>query len=150
METIPLREILAGIAEDLRAVSERHPVVVDCPEGLVLRGEAKAIRSAFSNLAFNALRHNPQGCRIWLRARRSPEALVVEVVDDGVGIDPKHLPRLTERFYRADESRASTTGGSGLGLAIAKHALLRHGGSLEIESTPGKGATFRCRFPAPA
>jgi two-component system phosphate regulon sensor histidine kinase PhoR len=73
------------------------------------------------------------------------------VTDNGIGIDARHLPRLTERFYRVEGSRASSSGGTGLGLAIVKHSLLRNGGHLEIRSTPGKGSTFRCEFdPVPA
>ncbi len=69
--------------------------------------------------------------------------------DSGIGIDAKHLPRLTERFYRVDSSRNSNTGGTGLGLAIVKHVLLRHRARMEISSVPGHGSTFTCHF-APA
>ncbi len=71
------------------------------------------------------------------------------MADSGIGIEAKHLPRLTERFYRVDSSRASTTGGTGLGLAIVKHVLLRHRGHLGIVSELGHGSTFTCHF-APA
>ena len=67
--------------------------------------------------------------------------------DSGIGIDAKHLPRLTERFYRVDSSRNSNTGGTGLGLAIVKHVLLRHRARLEISSVLGHGSTFTCHFP---
>ena len=68
--------------------------------------------------------------------------------DNGPGIAPEHLPRLTERFYRIDRSRSRDTGGTGLGLAIVKHVLLRHGARLEIESAPGRGSEFSALFPA--
>ena len=77
-----------------------------------------------------------------------PEGGRLVVADSGIGIEPEHLPRLTERFYRVDRSRSRETGGTGLGLSIVKHALTRHQGSLEIESTPGKGSRFAARFPA--
>ncbi len=70
------------------------------------------------------------------------------MIDDGEGIDPVHIPRLTERFYRVDKGRSAATGGTGLGLAIVKHVLLRHDARLEIDSLPHQGATFRCVFPA--
>jgi two-component system phosphate regulon sensor histidine kinase PhoR len=70
------------------------------------------------------------------------------VSDTGPGIAAEHLPRLTERFYRADAGRARKAGGSGLGLAIVKHVLMHHGASLSVESEPGKGSTFTCVFPA--
>ena len=70
------------------------------------------------------------------------------VADSGTGIEPRHIPRLTERFYRVDHSRSRETGGTGLGLAIVKHVLTRHQATLEIESEPGKGSTFSAVFPA--
>ena len=69
------------------------------------------------------------------------------VTDEGIGIDPVHIPRLTERFYRVDKSRSAERGGTGLGLAIVKHALIRLGGELQVESRLGAGSTFRCVFP---
>jgi two-component system phosphate regulon sensor histidine kinase PhoR len=69
------------------------------------------------------------------------------VSDSGIGIDPIHIPRLTERFYRADPSRHQTTGGTGLGLAIVKHVLLNHDGHLQINSAPAEGSTFIFHFP---
>jgi two-component system phosphate regulon sensor histidine kinase PhoR len=69
------------------------------------------------------------------------------VSDTGIGIAPEHIPRLTERFYRADPGRSRSTGGSGLGLAIVQHVLQRHGGTLDIESVEGQGSTFTCHFP---
>jgi two-component system, OmpR family, phosphate regulon sensor histidine kinase PhoR len=73
---------------------------------------------------------------------------VLEVNDNGPGIAAEHVPRLTERFYRVDMGRSREAGGSGLGLAIVKHIMMRHGGELQIESAPGKGSRFICRFPA--
>ena len=69
------------------------------------------------------------------------------MIDNGIGIPSEHIPRLTERFYRVDAGRSRDQGGSGLGLAIVKHALQRHGGRLEVQSTEGKGSTFTCHFP---
>ena len=73
---------------------------------------------------------------------------MLSVADSGPGIDPVHLPRLTERFYRVDRSRSRETGGTGLGLAIVKHVLQRHGAELYIQSVPGKGSTFSAHLPA--
>ena len=79
---------------------------------------------------------------------RAPSGGEFSVEDSGIGIDPEHLPRLTERFYRVDRGRSRETGGTGLGLSIVKHALARHQAALAIESTPGKGSRFSARFPA--
>ena len=78
---------------------------------------------------------------------RTATGLDVEVKDNGAGLEEHHLPRLTERFYRVDESRSTDTGGTGLGLAIVKHVLARHGATLQIYSTPGLGSRFICHFP---
>jgi two-component system, OmpR family, phosphate regulon sensor histidine kinase PhoR len=85
---------------------------------------------------------------IQLKGFQNDRGVTLQVIDDGPGILPDHIPRLTERFYRVDNSHSPATGGTGLGLAIVKHILLRHRAGLEIDSTPGKGATFSCHFPA--
>ncbi|HAF93684.1 MAG TPA: PAS domain-containing sensor histidine kinase, partial [Pseudomonas sp.] len=103
-------------------------------------------RSAFSNLVFNAVKYTPDGGDIRIRWWRNEYGAHLSVEDNGIGVEQKHLPRLTERFYRVDSSRASSTGGTGLGLAIVKHVLLRHHGRLDISSTPGKGSVFTCHF----
>jgi two-component system phosphate regulon sensor histidine kinase PhoR len=80
--------------------------------------------------------------------RASPAGAEFAVDDTGIGIAKEHIPRLTERFYRVDRERSRHCGGTGLGLAIVKQALLRHQGTLEIESEPGRGSRFTVRFPA--
>lgn len=112
-----------------------------------LLGDWNELTSAINNLASNAVRYSPDGAVIELAfAVRNGQGLLT-VRDNGPGILPEHLPRLTERFYRVDNSHSPATGGTGLGLAIVKHILLRHGGSLEIDSNPGSGSEFRCVFP---
>jgi len=90
----------------------------------------------------------PAGGEIRLRWTAADAGAEFAVEDTGIGIDPEHLPRLTERFYRVDRGRSRETGGTGLGLSIVKHALARHQAVLAIESTPGKGSRFSARFPA--
>lgn len=151
-EPVPLQPLLAAIVDSARALSGgHHRITLECPPELAVEGVARELHSAFANLVYNAVRHNPQGCAVRVRAGSADGTAWVEVEDDGIGIDARHLPRLTERFYRVENSRASSSGGTGLGLAIVKHSLLRNGGRLEIRSTPGKGSSFRCLFePAPA
>jgi two-component system phosphate regulon sensor histidine kinase PhoR len=112
-----------------------------------LQGEQKAIHSAFGNLVDNACKYSRPGSDIRVHWRVGEEGGIFEVEDEGPGIDQADIPRLTERFYRADKGRSAASGGTGLGLAIVKHALKRHEGRLEIESTLGKGSVFRCVFP---
>ena len=89
----------------------------------------------------------PWAGRIKIRWQENDKGGHLQVKDNGVGIDPVHIPRLTERFYRVDKSRSQSTGGTGLGLAIVKHVLLRHDGQISISSHPGKGSSFVCHFP---
>lgn len=140
--------LLESVRRDAEALSAgRQTIGVEIEEAGALIGSEQEIRSALSNLAFNAVRYTPEGSHIMLRWASHPEGACLEVADDGEGIDPVHIPRLTERFYRVDKGRSAATGGTGLGLAIVKHVLLRHDARLEIDSRPRQGATFRCIFP---
>lgn len=116
-------------------------------ETLWLQGNHNELYSAFSNLVFNAAKYTQAGGEISLSCRIRQDGVQVEIRDNGPGIAEKHIPRLTERFYRVDESRATSTGGTGLGLAIVKHVLARHSATLEILSQVGKGSRFICHFP---
>jgi len=114
-----------------------------------LIGVEHELHSAFGNLVMNAIRYTGQGGRIDVSWKLNPDGgAVFEVSDDGIGIEARHLPFITQRFYRVDSARSRSRGGTGLGLAIVKHVLQRHGGRLEVTSTIGKGSTFRCVFPA--
>jgi two-component system phosphate regulon sensor histidine kinase PhoR len=104
------------------------------------------VHSIFHNLISNAVRFTPESGSVDTYWRADGEAAVCDVVDTGIGVPAELIPRLTERFYRVDTGRSRATGGTGLGLAIVKHALQRHGGRLEIESSQGKGSRFSCRF----
>ncbi|TXF97104.1 phosphate regulon sensor histidine kinase PhoR [Massilia arenae] len=146
-ERVDIRSLIDSIAAEARALSGgRHTidVAVDGPD---VMGSMEELRSAFANLASNAVRYSPNGGTIRLAWTRGADALSFAVTDCGIGIDPEHIPRLTERFYRVDKSRSRETQGTGLGLAIVKHVLLRHGGKLTITSHPGKGSTFSASLP---
>ncbi len=111
-------------------------------------GEEREILSAFSNLVSNAIRYTPDAGQIHVRWGINADGQgEFSVSDTGPGIASEHLSRLTERFYRVDRSRSRDTGGTGLGLAIVKHIASRHQAQLAIESTPGKGSTFKLCFP---
>ncbi|MEC9339958.1 MAG: phosphate regulon sensor histidine kinase PhoR [Pseudomonadota bacterium] len=114
-----------------------------------LLGDEQTLRSIVTNLVQNAVVHNPVGVSVRVAWRRRPDGAADLVVrDNGQGIAPEHLDRLTERFYRVDAGRSRAAGGTGLGLAIVKHALSRYGSHLEVKSEIGHGSTFSCRFPA--
>jgi two-component system, OmpR family, phosphate regulon sensor histidine kinase PhoR len=141
--------LLAGVRDEALALSAgRHRIELSAGEPVLLLAGAQELRSAFGNLVSNAVRYTPAGGDIRLGWRRRGAQAVFSVADSGPGIEPRHIPRLTERFYRVDHSRSRETGGTGLGLAIVKHVLTRHQATLEIESEPGKGSTFSAVFPA--
>ncbi|WP_203142322.1 phosphate regulon sensor histidine kinase PhoR [Marinobacter mangrovi] len=141
--------LIRQTCSDAKAVSgdAGHIIEMDIGERHHLFGDENQLRSAFSNIIFNAVKYTPAGGTIKVRWYTDREGAHLSVKDSGIGIDPVHIPRLTERFYRADPSRHQQTGGTGLGLAIVKHVLLNHDGSLEINSQPGEGSEFVCHFP---
>ena len=148
-ERVPLAELLAGVADEARALSAgRHRVALKAPAGGCLLGSRTELQSAFGNLASNAVRYTPEGGAIDISWTAVDGGGLFRVCDNGIGIDAQHLPRLTERFYRVDRGRSRESGGTGLGLAIVKHVLTRHQAVLEIESQPGRGSCFSIRFPA--
>jgi two-component system phosphate regulon sensor histidine kinase PhoR len=140
--------LLATLRKDVLA-RPQHPaevrLAIDSDARLV--GDAGLLHSAFANLVDNAAKYTPAEGSVALRWWSDANGGYFSVTDTGPGIPAEHLPRLTERFYRADPGRSRATGGSGLGLAIVKHVLQRHGGELEVSSQPGKGSTFTCHFP---
>ncbi|MDI6750657.1 MAG: phosphate regulon sensor histidine kinase PhoR [Rhodocyclaceae bacterium] len=148
-ETVDIAALVAALRSEALALSAgQHTIETAELSDAKLRGSADELRSAFGNLIFNAVRYTPAGGRITLAWRIVDGQPTFSVTDTGIGIAAEHIPRLTERFYRVDKGRATASGGTGLGLAIVKHVLARHGGKLEIDSTPGRGSTFSCRFPA--
>lgn len=142
--------MLPSIRKDALAVSgdRQHNISIDCATQARIMGWESELRSAISNLVYNAVKYTQDGGEIHITWVQDDRGARLSVTDNGPGIAPEHLHRLTERFYRVDSSRNSTTGGTGLGLAIVKHVLMRHQGELQINSTPGKGSSFTCVFPA--
>jgi len=135
---------------DAMAKPKGQSVTLEVEDGLNLLGREADLRSAFSNLVTNAVKYTPDNGLIHVRWWSDSQGAYFRVSDNGIGIDPIHIPRLTERFYRADAARSSATGGTGLGLAIVKHVLMQHKGQLDIHSDLGKGSRFTCVFPGSA
>ena len=147
---VALAPLLQRAVADARTLSAgRHVITLAEPPALELAGLEAELLSAVANLATNAVRYTPEGGEVHVAWHTRPDgAGEIEVRDNGNGIAREHLGRLTERFYRVDGSRSRDTGGTGLGLSIVKHVMQRHGGALEIDSTPGKGSRFRLMLPA--
>jgi two-component system, OmpR family, phosphate regulon sensor histidine kinase PhoR len=148
-EAVDVTEELETILHEARALSGgRHRFEAQTDEALLLLGSPAELRSALANLVHNAVRHTREGTCVRVVWEIGEDGPLFAVEDDGDGISPEHLPRLTERFYRVDHGRSRESGGTGLGLAIVKHVLNRHGGRLSISSGVGRGSRFACVFPA--
>jgi two-component system phosphate regulon sensor histidine kinase PhoR len=149
-DEVAVQAVTADVARDAEALSAgRHQIVVDPGQPALLLGSARELRSAFTNLASNAVRYTPPGgtvSMVW--SMETDGSGRFSVRDTGIGIEAHHIPRLTERFYRVDRGRSRESGGTGLGLAIVKHILTRHQANLEITSEPGRGSCFTVKLPA--
>ncbi len=115
-----------------------------------MRGVETQLTTAVTNLLANAVAYSPERTRIALAARARGGVAEIAVTDSGIGIPRQDRTRVFERFYRVDQSRASSTGGTGLGLAIVKHVASNHGGSVSVWSEEGLGSTFTLRIPLAA
>ena len=149
LESVALPSLLKGLMMTFTAASlqtncqlqiqlagDLPPVYVDCDR----------LKQILINLLSNAIKYTPNGT-VTIRAGESGKSVWVAVSDTGVGIAPEDLPKVFERFWRADASRDASTGGSGIGLAITKRLVELHGGKIEVESTPGLGSVFRFTLP---
>lgn len=148
-QIIDMANLMNQIFDDARAynLDYGHTLNLDIDSHCDLIGSDIEIASAFSNLITNAIKYTPAGGIITIGWHEDGDHAYFTVQDNGIGINPKHLPRLTERFYRVDSARSRQTGGTGLGLAIVKHVLMQHGAHLEISSKENEGSTFTAVFP---
>ncbi len=145
---VDMGALLSQLREQAEELSRgRHNLVFEAAPGLKLMGAAANLESAFRNLIFNAINYTPEGGRINVQWKDSPTGPVFSVSDTGIGIPQRHIPRLTERFYRVSPDRSRQSGGTGLGLAIVKHVLNAHDAQLLIKSELGEGSVFSCQFP---
>lgn len=156
-DLISLPELVSQVTSEANALTslladqlsgQKHELIFAQVPQLFVMGSRTELFSALSNLVSNAIRYTPLGGLVHLTFSQTEDQFTISVKDTGPGIASEHLPRLTERFYRVDQSRSRETGGTGLGLAITKHVMQRHGGELQIQSELGKGSTFNLIFPA--
>src|SRR5690606_9635457 len=126
-EEVDVVKLLRGLFQEAQSLSAgRHKISLNLFSQAMILGSEDELRSAFENLVSNAVRYTPEGGKISLNWTVENGRGLFYVQDSGIGIEPDHIPRLTERFYRVDRSRSRETGGTGLGLAIVKHILNRH------------------------
>ncbi len=145
----PLAQVLQVAREtcEKKAQDKSIQIDVDCPCDLVAKINAPLLEQAVINLIDNAIKYSDAGATVRVAAAQEQSSAVIRVMDNGRGIAANHLPRLFERFYRVDKARSRELGGTGLGLAIVKHIMTAHQGTVQVESTVGRGSTFTLRFP---
>lgn len=153
-ERVDLQALVTGAVATLRPLAEGAGVAVEVtgePGPLPVPGDADQITQVLVNLIENAVKYGGAGGKVGIHIVREQlprgPGLRIDVMDQGEGIDPVHIPRLTERFYRVDGHRSREQGGTGLGLAIVKHIIQRHRGRIRIESERGKGSVFSVILP---
>ncbi len=150
LSAVQVDELFNNLVRDWKEklAAKNLKVIVDLtPEALTLHADGTRLEEVLYNLLDNAVKFSPENGQIYLRATRLGSDMVLSVTDNGLGISKEHLPRIFERFYRADKARSRELGGTGLGLAIVKHIAQLHGGRVEAESELGCGTTIRVVLP---
>ena len=145
---VQLDRLARDVVERFRQLSPDHTILLGQTDLMVARGDPDRLRQVLANLVDNAVRHTAPDGGITVSVERVGSEAQLIVADTGAGIEPRHLPRIFDRFYRADPARGRATGGSGLGLTIVKHVVEAHGGRVSAESEVGRGSRFVVTLPA--
>ncbi len=148
-QAVDIPALLMQLKDQAGELSQgQHSLLFEIQPDLWLHGDPEDLESAFRNLLANAINYTPGGGSVTVRWESTPNGPVLSVIDTGIGIPHRDIPRLTERFYRVGSGRSRNSGGTGLGLAIVKHVLNAHQAEMRIESELGTGSSFSCHFPA--
>ncbi|MFP4144931.1 MAG: sensor histidine kinase [Phycisphaeraceae bacterium] len=145
LEPTRVAEVIRRASEPVveRAESKSMELEIDCDAELEALANPPLLEQAVANLVENAVKYGPEGARVDVLGLADGQEVVIEVRDTGRGIEPQHLPRIFERFYRTDRARSRAVGGTGLGLSIVKHIAEAHGGRVSVDSQLGRGSAFR-------
>lgn len=148
LSRVSLKKVLEEVMESLEPQAASCEVTVsgEC-EDIFLQASLQQMRELFQNLISNGIKYNHPGGHVWTKVWQKPEAVYIEVSDDGVGIAPEDQERVFERFFRVDKGRSRKMGGTGLGLAIVKHIAAYYGGTVRLSSEIGKGSRFLVEIP---
>ncbi len=146
-ESIDVRSLLEELRDEFSNTHPGRRILLRLSTDRRVSGDYRELYSAVSNLVQNAIKYSPDDTPVTVSWHVGERGYHLSVRDLGIGIEESHIPRLTERFYRVDDSRSSATGGTGLGLAIVKHVAAAHGARLLVASEPGRGSTFTLVFP---
>jgi two-component system phosphate regulon sensor histidine kinase PhoR len=149
-EVTELKPVLASAIElaSIKAEDKQMKIQLVCDEQIVVRMNTALLEQAVLNLVENAIKYSPLGGDVRISVEQNGKEVAITVKDNGCGITQEHLPRIFERFYVVDKGRSRKLGGTGLGLAIVKHIAQVHGGSVTVESSPGRGSTFTIHLPS--
>lgn len=139
-----LAQAIDGVLESLSqlAKSKQICIEVNCSDSLDVLADPSLLEQAIQNLVDNAIKYSPEGTVVKLQATQHNAKVYLNIIDQGPGIEPKHIERIFERFYRVDKARSRSHGGTGLGLAIAKHIAQALAGNISVSSELGRGSTF--------
>ncbi|HML21781.1 MAG TPA: ATP-binding protein [Aggregatilinea sp.] len=151
LDEVELNELADAAIDQLKSDRIWRGVAVEllpAPDGCRVMADERRLSSAIVNLVSNAIKYSPNGGTVRVRIDSAPEAAVVAVEDEGIGIAPEHIPYIFDWFYRVVSTETRRIEGSGLGLAIVKAIVEKHGGEVAVESKPGRGSTFRFTVPA--
>ena len=146
-EPVDFSMIVDDSVDAFMAIQPNRPVELSIAENLMVEGVALHLRQIVDNLMTNIRIHTPADAPAFVTLRDEGEQAVLDIRDEGPGIEPEFMPRIFERFTREDPARTRSTGGSGLGLAIVAALVEAHGGAIQVESEPGEGTTFVMRLP---
>ncbi|MEP1471784.1 MAG: phosphate regulon sensor histidine kinase PhoR [Halieaceae bacterium] len=146
LDEIDIAGLARKLQEEMQANHPERHLVLQLDSQHKVLGDYRELDSALSNLVNNAIKYSAEDSPVIISWCKDQGEYLLSVSDQGVGIDGMHIPRLTERFYRVDDSRNAKTGGTGLGLAIVKHVVAAHDAQLRISSEVGKGSTFTIAF----
>lgn len=148
-QSVVLHDVMEEVVEGLQYLAKKEDTPIrmqEFDEDIIVSADRNQLKQVLVNLVENAIKYNKEHNAVEIRVNTKPEGMenrvVLSVVDKGIGIDPKDLQRVTERFYRVDKSRSRKKGGTGLGLAIVKHIIESHGEKLLIDSIPNEGSSF--------
>jgi two-component system, OmpR family, sensor kinase len=147
-EPVRLDELVRSAIASFHDQAPGNEFEVDAQDGLVVQGNTEQLRRVVVNLVENATQYGEPESTVRVTVTRRGRRGILEVSDTGPGIAPEHIPHIFDRFYRVDSARRRSTGGTGLGLAIVREIVTAHGGSVQVESYPGQGSTFRVTLPA--
>ena len=152
-ERVDIGAVVTGAVERISEAAAQHQVEVRFPDptpSAPIQGSSVQLESAVFNLLDNAVKFSQPGGTVELTVARDDSGVAISVQDRGIGIPRPEQDRIFERFYRVDKARSRLTGGTGLGLAIVRHAVMNHGGEVEVASQEGEGSTFTIHLPMPA